>query len=132
MAWTESRVATLKRMWAEGFSASEIAEELGDTTRNAVIGVVHRAKLQRRGQQNTLAAAARKARKAKPVKVPLPPAVSRPVPPAITRMYDGGKPLKQKPVKVDTRSAATKAADALLCAARAAEARRAGWRATRL
>lgn len=51
MAWTESRVATVEKLWADGLSAAEIAKQLGGTTRNAVIGVVHRNGWQRRGQQ---------------------------------------------------------------------------------
>lgn len=42
MAWTEDRVDLLKRLWAEGHSASQIAKQLGSVTRNAVIGKVHR------------------------------------------------------------------------------------------
>ncbi len=42
MAWTEERVADLKKLWAEGHSASQIAKQLGGVTRNAVIGKVHR------------------------------------------------------------------------------------------
>ncbi|MEO0786296.1 MAG: GcrA family cell cycle regulator [Pseudomonadota bacterium] len=42
MAWTEDRVDVLKKLWAEGHSASQIAKELGGVTRNAVIGKVHR------------------------------------------------------------------------------------------
>jgi GcrA cell cycle regulator len=42
MAWTEDRVAKLTKLWAEGLSASQIAKELGEVTRNAVIGKVHR------------------------------------------------------------------------------------------
>lgn len=42
MAWTEDRVETLKKLWAEGLSASQIAGRLGGVTRNAVIGKVHR------------------------------------------------------------------------------------------
>lgn len=42
MAWTEERVETLKKLWMEGLSASQIAKELGGVTRNAVIGKVHR------------------------------------------------------------------------------------------
>lgn len=40
--WTDERVETLKRMWGEGQSASQIAKELGGVTRNAVIGKAHR------------------------------------------------------------------------------------------
>lgn len=42
MSWTDERVDTLKKLWAEGLSASQIAGKLGDVTRNAVIGKVHR------------------------------------------------------------------------------------------
>lgn len=42
MGWTEERVAELKKLWAEGHSASQIAKRLGNVTRNAVIGKVHR------------------------------------------------------------------------------------------
>lgn len=42
MAWTEDRVTVLKKLWAEGHSASQIAKQLGGVTRNAVIGKVHR------------------------------------------------------------------------------------------
>ncbi|MDV7142431.1 GcrA family cell cycle regulator [Tropicimonas sp. TH_r6] len=48
MSWTEERVETLKRMWGEGQSASQIAKELGGVTRNAVIGKVHRLGLSNR------------------------------------------------------------------------------------
>jgi len=42
VTWTDDRVELLKRLWAEGLSASQIAGELGGITRNAVIGKVHR------------------------------------------------------------------------------------------
>ena len=42
MAWTEERVEQLKALWTEGLSASQIARVLGEVTRNAVIGKVHR------------------------------------------------------------------------------------------
>lgn len=42
MAWTDERVETLKKLWGEGLSASQIAQKLGGVTRNAVIGKVHR------------------------------------------------------------------------------------------
>ncbi|WP_323042300.1 GcrA family cell cycle regulator [Gemmobacter sp.] len=48
MTWTDERVETLKRMWSEGQSASQIAKELGGVTRNAVIGKVHRLGLSNR------------------------------------------------------------------------------------
>lgn len=42
MNWTDERVEQLKKLWADGLSASQIAAELGGITRNAVIGKVHR------------------------------------------------------------------------------------------
>jgi GcrA cell cycle regulator len=48
MSWTDERVESLKAMWAEGKSASQIAKALGGVTRNAVIGKVHRLGLSNR------------------------------------------------------------------------------------
>ena len=42
MTWTDDRVEQLKKLWEAGLSASQIAAELGNVTRNAVIGKVHR------------------------------------------------------------------------------------------
>lgn len=42
MSWTDERVELLKKLWADGLSASQIANQLGGVTRNAVIGKVHR------------------------------------------------------------------------------------------
>jgi len=42
MAWNDERVELLKKLWAEGLSAAQIAGRLGGVTRNAVIGKVHR------------------------------------------------------------------------------------------
>ena len=51
MGWTDERVELLKKLWMEGFSASQIAGELGEgVTRNAVIGKVHRLKLSGRAR----------------------------------------------------------------------------------
>ena len=48
MSWTEEKVKKLKELWTKGHTASQIAEELGDTTRNAVIGKAHRLNLEAR------------------------------------------------------------------------------------
>jgi len=42
MGWNDERVEQLKKFWADGLSASQIAGRLGGVTRNAVIGKVHR------------------------------------------------------------------------------------------
>ncbi|MCA1955250.1 GcrA family cell cycle regulator [Zymomonas sp.] len=48
MAWTEERIEQLKKLWEAGDTASQIAEKLGDVSRNAVIGKAHRLGLQAR------------------------------------------------------------------------------------
>jgi GcrA cell cycle regulator len=48
MSWTEERIATLQKMWEGGSTASQIAEELGGVSRNAVIGKAHRLGLKSR------------------------------------------------------------------------------------
>ena len=48
MSWTEEKVEKLKELWSKGHTASQIAEALGDTTRNAVIGKAHRLNLEAR------------------------------------------------------------------------------------
>ena len=42
MSWNDERVELLKKLWADGLSASQIAGQIGGVTRNAVIGKVHR------------------------------------------------------------------------------------------
>jgi GcrA cell cycle regulator len=56
MSWTDERVETLKKLWADGLSASQIAAELGGITRNAVIGKVHRLGLSGRAKSPSSAA----------------------------------------------------------------------------
>ncbi|HEY0027503.1 MAG TPA: GcrA family cell cycle regulator [Allosphingosinicella sp.] len=48
MSWTDERIDRLKELWTQGNTASQIAEELGGVSRNAVIGKAHRLGLQAR------------------------------------------------------------------------------------
>tara|TARA_Y100000590_G_scaffold35664_1_gene38722 strand:+ start:2640 stop:3137 length:498 start_codon:yes stop_codon:yes gene_type:complete len=48
MSWTPEREQKLKELWKKGHTASEIANLLGETTRNAVIGKAHRLNLEAR------------------------------------------------------------------------------------
>lgn len=48
ISWTEERIAALTRMWESGATASQIADELGGVSRNAVIGKAHRLGLKAR------------------------------------------------------------------------------------
>jgi GcrA cell cycle regulator len=81
MGWTDERVELLKKMWLDGHSASQIAKQLGEVTRNAVIGKVHRLGLSGRAAPS---------QPARPVyKAPRPP---RPVVTAT--------PVQRRPVEV--------------------------------
>lgn len=60
-AWTDERVELLKKLWSDGLSASQIAAELGNVTRNAVIGKVHRLGLSGRAKSAAAPAAPRNA-----------------------------------------------------------------------
>jgi GcrA cell cycle regulator len=48
MSWTEERIERLRTMWTKGATASQIADELGGVSRNAVIGKAHRLGLESR------------------------------------------------------------------------------------
>ena len=48
MSWTDERIERLKSMWTNGSTASQIAEDLGGVSRNAVIGKAHRLGLESR------------------------------------------------------------------------------------
>jgi GcrA cell cycle regulator len=81
MNWTEERVEALKKYWAEGLSASQIAALLGGVSRNAVIGKVHRLKLSGRGRTPAAPARQKKPAQPQPIKAPAKPVtVSRPAP----------------------------------------------------
>jgi GcrA cell cycle regulator len=88
MSWTDERIERLKNMWSQGATASQIADELGGVSRNAVIGKAHRLGLdarpspvkpgeekEKKAQDPAVAPAAKPAPKAsaKPQPVPTPP-----------------------------------------------------------
>ncbi len=60
MNWTDERVEMLRKLWSEGLSASQIANQLGGVSRNAVIGKVHRLKLSARGRATSAQPRAKK------------------------------------------------------------------------
>lgn len=43
--WTDEKIEALRRLWNLGWSASQIASELGGVTRNAVIAKTHRLRI---------------------------------------------------------------------------------------
>lgn len=73
ISWTDERVELLKKLWNDGLSASQIATELGNVTRNAVIGKVHRLGLSGRAKDKAAAQRPRKAARAPSPPVAIPP-----------------------------------------------------------
>ncbi len=81
MSWTDERIERLTKMWEGGSTASQIAEELGGVSRNAVIGKAHRLGLKARPspvKANDKAESA-DTPEAKPAKAAEPPATPAPV-----------------------------------------------------
>lgn len=72
-SWSEPRITTLRTLWLDGLSASQIAKSLGGVTRNAVIGKIHRLGLSGRGAPSAPGRAPR-------VSVPRVARVRRPTP----------------------------------------------------
>ncbi|MGE0698680.1 MAG: GcrA family cell cycle regulator [Hyphomicrobiaceae bacterium] len=75
MSWNDERVELLKKLWAEGLSASQIAGRIGAVTRNAVIGKVHRLGLS--GRATTTRMKSHRPRTRTPA-VKRPPVVAKP------------------------------------------------------
>jgi GcrA cell cycle regulator len=85
MSWTDERIDTLRKMWEAGQTASQIAEELGGVSRNAVIGKAHRLGLQSRPspvKPNEPDAAKAAAAEPKPAPAPIAREPERAPPPA--------------------------------------------------
>ncbi len=89
MSWTDERIEKLTKMWEGGATASQIAEELGGVSRNAVIGKAHRLGLKARpspvkpNEKEAVPAPAPRAPKAEAAPRPAP--APRPVPSAAPR-----------------------------------------------
>jgi len=86
LSWTDERIDQLKAMWEKGLTASQIADELGGVSRNAVIGKAHRLGLQSRPSPVKANEAPKKpaaSRKPAPAAAPAPdpaPRAAAPVP----------------------------------------------------
>ena len=81
MSWTEERIERLKKMWHDGATASQIADELGGVSRNAVIGKAHRLGLEQRPSP-VKPGEEKEAKKAAPAPVAAAPAKAKTEPPA--------------------------------------------------
>ncbi|HLZ77869.1 MAG TPA: GcrA family cell cycle regulator [Sphingomonas sp.] len=94
MAWTDERIDKLKSLWGQGLTASQIADELGGVSRNAVIGKAHRLGLESRPSPvkgNEAAASA-------PAESPAPAATREPAPAA-----PKPEPVKPRPVAAEPK-----------------------------
>ncbi len=115
MSWTDERIETLRKMWDSGLTATQIAEELGGVSRNAVIGKAHRLGLASRPspvKPNTseakerpaptateAAPAPRPAPAPKPVPAPVPqPRETEPAAPAAAAPVQPAAPKPEGPV----------------------------------
>ena len=96
MSWTDERIEQLRSMWEKGLTASQIADELGGVSRNAVIGKAHRLGLKSRPSP---VKATEKA--VKPVKAAAPkpaaPSAPRPAAPAAPRPVAAAPKAEPKP-----------------------------------
>jgi GcrA cell cycle regulator len=100
MGWTDERVELLKKLWADGLSASQIAKQLGGVTRNAVIGKVHRLGLSGRAAPSQPARPAFKAPRAPRAAVAAPAAPRRieaPAPAPVAAMPTSPVVYKEEP-----------------------------------
>ncbi len=87
LLWSDDRVEMLKKLWEGGLSAGQIASELGNVTRNAVIGKVHRLGLS--GRVKSPSSGATRQRKARPAQAKM--FVARPATranPALAHAFD--------------------------------------------
>jgi GcrA cell cycle regulator len=111
MSWTEERIERLKKMWHDGATASQIADDLGGVSRNAVIGKAHRLGLEQRpspvkpGEEKDhkkpapAAAAHKPAAKAEPA-----PRAAAPADPAATPAGSHAAPMARSAPEMQYRS----------------------------
>lgn len=117
MSWTDERIEQLKQLWGNGITASQIADELGGVSRNAVIGKAHRLGLKARPSPVKSNDSAKKEapKKAAPVKEAAPVAI-----PVTEKTAPAPKPAakpapvaeeKPRPIDVTPKTASAAAPD---------------------
>ena len=107
MSWTDERIEKLTKMWEGGATASQIAEELGGVSRNAVIGKAHRLGLKARPSP---VKANDKAETPAPAAKPAPRAPAAEAPraaPVATRPQPAAPPRPSAPAAVPTGAASS-------------------------
>ena len=104
MSWTDERIDRLKALWMQGMTASQIADELGGVSRNAVIGKAHRLGLQSR--PSPVKANEHEGEAAEPA----PKAKVKPAAPATPAPAREARPEPQQPAPQEAAPAAAPAA----------------------
>ena len=98
MSWTDERIEKLTKMWEGGATASQIAEELGGVSRNAVIGKAHRLGLKSRPSPVKANAPGEEPESAPaPRPAPRPPEASPPPPPVQAAPSPAPRPAPPAP-----------------------------------
>jgi len=105
MSWTDERIEKLTKMWEGGATASQIAEELGGVSRNAVIGKAHRLGLKARpspvkANDKSEPAAAAAPKPAKPAAPAAPPVAE--ARPATPKPAPAPAPVEARPAPAPT------------------------------
>lgn len=104
MSWTDERIATLKKMWEGGATASQIADELGGVSRNAVIGKAHRLGLKAR--PSPVKANSKGAAKSPKAEKPAPAPKASPAPSSPASPAPAQTKAEAKPSPTSTKNAA--------------------------
>ena len=97
MSWTDERIEQLRSMWEKGLTASQIADELGGVSRNAVIGKAHRLGLKSRPSPVKATEKVAKPVKAAAPKPAAPAATPRPAAPVAPRPVAAAPRPEPKP-----------------------------------
>ena len=105
MSWTDERIEQLRNMWEKGLTASQIADELGGVSRNAVIGKAHRLGLKSRPSPVTATDKVAKPVKAAAPKPAAPVAAPRPAAPVAPRPVAAApRPEPKAPVQASDQA----------------------------
>ncbi len=101
MAWTDQRIDQLKTLWEKGLTASQIADELGGVSRNAVIGKAHRLGLKSRPSP---VKANDVEKKTGLKKAPAKPVVAAPIKPRVAAPAAAPRATENSPATIDAQA----------------------------